>query len=95
MKVLSKSAQKKLARQIAMIAEKQYRKGFQQGFYACKNNQLTIEQVDTFRFKGAIKEYKIVQDPYSGCERPTYSILLAESINMPDLHRFISDSLDT
>jgi hypothetical protein len=95
MKVLTKSSQKKLAKQIAMLAEKQYRKGFQQGFYACQNNKLTHEHVDYWRHKGCTQDYKVVQDPHTACMRPTFNIALAESINMVDLHRFIFDTLDT
>jgi hypothetical protein len=95
MRLLTKSTQKKLARQIAMLAEKQYRKGFQQGYEACYYKELTIQQVDNFRHKGAVQDYRLVEDPHSNCSRPTYSIVLAESINMPDLHRLISDTLDT
>jgi hypothetical protein len=49
---------KKLISQIQRLCEKQYRKGFQQGFYASNEKQMTKEQVDEFREKGSAQDYK-------------------------------------
>ena len=63
---MDKSFKKKLIKQIGRLCEKQYRKGFQQGFYACKDNILTPKKVDDFRFEGSIEDYKKVKSPVSG-----------------------------
>ena len=40
---MEKELQKKIVKQIERICEKQYRKGFQQGFDACEKNELSGE----------------------------------------------------
>ena len=50
----------KIIKQIERLCEKQFRKGFQQGYHACKNNELTQEQVDKFRDNGITENYSKV-----------------------------------
>lgn len=52
--------------QIYRLCEKQYRKGFQQGFHASHFNKLTLEEVNEFRAKGAEQDYKKVVNPLMG-----------------------------
>lgn len=75
---------KKLIKQICRLCEKQYRKGFQQGFYACMYNKLTLEEVDKFRLDGCREDYKKVIDPTKGTRYDPIGKLLAE-MAMPDM----------
>lgn len=58
-----KIEEKELVEQILCLCEKQYRKGFQQGFYACLNEEMTMEQVDEFRFRD---NYSVTEHPQTG-----------------------------
>jgi hypothetical protein len=57
---------KKLIQQIRRLCEKQYRKGFQQGFYSCMHGIMTKQQVDQFRTDGSCEDYSDVVDPITG-----------------------------
>lgn len=81
---MDKLEQEKLAKQISMLCEMQFRKGFQQGFYASENKRLTSKQVDKFRTDGAMEKYSKVKDPYSGVKENSKDRLLAE-IGMSDM----------
>jgi hypothetical protein len=70
---------KKLYSQILRLCEKQYRKGFQQGFYACQNNQITKEQVAKWRDNGARNGYMEMIDPLTHRKIDAHSQLEAES----------------
>lgn len=85
---MNKSERKKLAKQILRLCEKQYRKGFQQGFHTCINKDMTKEQVDNFRFKGIDQDYKEVRWPHNGLKENPYSRLLAEA-QMSDMDGLI------
>lgn len=90
---MEKSVQKKIIKQLERLCEKQFRKGFQQGFYACKNNELTQEQVDKFRWDGMKEDYSKVIQPHNGRKEVAKNRLLAE-IAMPDmneLRHFLTD----
>ena len=63
---MTKSQKNKLIKQIGRLCEKQYRKGFQQGYYARMDNRLTPKRVDYFRLKGAEQDYKKVVSPFTG-----------------------------
>lgn len=63
---MDKSLKKKLIKQIGQLCEKQYRKGFQQGYFVKKDNTLTDKEVNTFRYKGSVDNYKKVIDPVTG-----------------------------
>ena len=88
---MKKSKQKKIIKQIEMLCEKQYRKGFQQGFYACKEKTLTEGQVLSFRHEGAKENYSKVKDPFSDTVSSAYDRLLTEMAmpKMADLISFI------
>jgi len=81
---MEKSIQKKIIKQIYRLAEKQYRKGFQQGFYACEEKKLTIEKVDEFRKKGMTENYSKVVNPLMGYSEVASHRISAE-IAMPDM----------
>lgn len=81
---MEKSIQKKIIKQIYRLAEKQYRKGFQQGFYACEEKKLTKEKVDKFREKGMTENYSKVVNPLMGYSEVTSHRISAE-IAMPDM----------
>jgi hypothetical protein len=87
--------QTKLIKQICRLCEKQYRKGFQQGFYACMDNRLTQDQVDKFRLDGCREEYKKVIDPITGTKYKQIDILQREMAmgNMAELRRFMDGKL--
>lgn len=84
---------RKIIKQIERLCEKQFRKGFQQGYYACKNNELTQKQVDKFREKGSIENYSKVIHPHDGRKEVAIERLLTE-IRMPDMDelRYFLDS---
>ena len=60
---MDKRTRNKLVKQICRLCEKQYRKGFQHGYFACKENILTENEANEFRWKGAIEEYRKVECP--------------------------------
>jgi len=62
---MTKAEKKKLINQILRLCEKQYRKGFQQGFLAEKSTELTSEHVGKWRGEGMAEGYKKVIDPIS------------------------------
>jgi hypothetical protein len=55
-----------LTKRLKRIAEKQYRKGFQQGFHACLDKKLTAEQVSDWRHQGSKRNYSESVDPFTG-----------------------------
>jgi hypothetical protein len=80
-----KAEHKKIIKQIYRLCEKQYRKGFQQGFYACNEKKLTKEKVDKFRENGMIENYSKVVNPLMGySEVPSHRI--SSEIKMPDMN---------
>lgn len=81
---MKKSEQKKIIKQIYRLCEKQYRKGFQHGFYACNEGKMTLEQVDNFRYQGGKENYKKVINPFMNySEVPSYRI--ASEMRMPNM----------
>ena len=60
---MDKRIRNKLVKQICRLCEKQYRKGFQHGYFACNENILTEKEVDEFRRKGAREGYSKVEEP--------------------------------
>ena len=81
---MEKSEQRKIIKQIERLCEKQFRKGFQQGYHACNDNELTPEQVDKFREKGITENYSKVIQPHNGMKEVAIDRLLTE-IAMPDM----------
>lgn len=89
---MEKSIQTKIIKQIQQLCEKQYRKGFQQGYHACLENKLSATQVDKFRLQGMRENYSKVVDPITGRPQVAIKRLLSE-IAMPDmeeLHQFLN-----
>jgi len=82
--IQDRKAQKKIIKQIYRLAEKQYRKGFQQGFYACEEKKLTKEKVDKFREKGMTENYSKVVNPLTGYLEVSSNIISSE-IAMPEM----------
>jgi len=82
---MEKSEQRKIIKQIERLCEKQFRKGFQQGYHACKKNELTQEQVDKFRSNGMTENYSKVIQPHNGRKEVAIDRLLSE-IAMPDMN---------
>lgn len=80
---------KKLVKQIARLCEKQFRKGYQQGYGACKDNLITEKQVDKFRFDGIIQDYKKVVNPIFKYKEDAIERLLTES-RMSDMQELIT-----
>lgn len=89
---MEKSVQKKLIKQIARLCEKQFRKGYQQGFGDCKDNLITEKQVDKFRFDGMDEGYSRVINPLNGMKEDAIERLLAESgmSEMQELNLFLN-----
>jgi len=85
---LSLTEKRKIVRQICKLAEKQYRKGFQQGYLASKENRLTEGQVDRFRFDGADQDFTKVIDPHSGRKFDPIDRLWVEML-MPGMSELI------
>ena len=82
---MDKSTQKKIIKQIERLCEKQFRKGFQQGFHACENKELSKKQVDDFRFKGMSENYSKVVQPHNGRKEIAIDRIMAEIV-MPDMN---------
>jgi len=80
---------KKIIKQIQRLCEKQYRKGFQQGYYACDENNISKKQVDDFRNKGSIQNYSKVIDPLTGRPEDSLTRLSAE-MGMSDMEELYS-----
>lgn len=81
---MKKAEQKKIIEQIYRLCEKQYRKGFQQGFYAHHENKLTKEKVDKFRENGMKENYSKVVNPFMGYSEVP-SIRISSEIAMPNM----------
>jgi len=79
----------KLVKQIARLCEKQFRKGYQQGYGACKDNLITEKQVDKFLFDGIIQDYKKVVNPIFKYKEDAIERLLFES-RMSDMQELIT-----
>lgn len=77
---MDEKLKKKLISQIQRLCEKQYRKGFQQGFYASEEKQMTKNQIDQFRQKGIIQDYKKVVWPQTKQNEIAKDRLLAEML---------------
>lgn len=89
---MTKAEKNKIVKQILMICEKQYRKGFQQGFEACKENKITQNKVDSFRHKGAKQNYSKVVNPIMGYSEVPIIRINAELMmdKMDELKDFIN-----
>lgn len=86
---MDKKLKNKLISQIQRLCEKQYRKGFQHGFYASSEKQMTKEEVDQFREKGSIQNYKKVLWPQTKQEQIATDRLLSE-MDMKDMEELQS-----
>ena len=60
---ISKSLKNKLIKQIAILGEKQYRKGFQHGAGFYDDGLLTMDEVNKFRWDGSLQGYQKVISP--------------------------------
>ena len=90
---MKKSIEKKIIEQFYRLAEKQYRKGFQQGFYASEGKQLTKDKVDNFRSKGMTENYTKIVNPFMNFQEiPKFRIL--EEIKMSDMEE-LRDFINT
>lgn len=90
---MNKSLQKKIIKQIERLCEKQYRKGFQHGFYACDEKKITKKQVDKFRQDGMIDNYSKVVNPLIGYSEVPLERLSVEMkmADMDELYRFLNN----
>jgi len=62
---LTKAEKKALLKEICRICEKQYRKGYQQGFTHGSDKLVTAKEVSNFRIQGSMQGYsKVVYPPY-------------------------------
>lgn len=75
---------KRIKEQIFRLCEKQYRKGFQHGFYACMDDEMTQDEVDDFRGRGISEDYKKVMYPQSKHKVSSLERLSPE-MAMPDM----------
>jgi hypothetical protein len=71
-----------------MLCEKQFRKGFHQGYHACKNNMMTKTQVDNWRAKGVRENYTKVVLPHNGQKMRSMDVLAWE-MDMPIMMELI------
>lgn len=76
--------EKKLIAQILRICEKQYRKGFQHGYYERAGGIMKDYQVDNFRFHGEKQKYKKVINPLTGRKEKPLDRIICE-LHMPDM----------
>ena len=60
---ISKSLKNKLIKQIAILGEKQYRKGFQHGARFYDDGLLTVDEVNRFRWDGSSQGYEKAISP--------------------------------
>ena len=74
----------KLTKQLERLCEKQYRKGFQQGFLASQQKLMTERQVDIYRANGEKECYSKAISPTTKQKIKKKNILLSE-INMPKM----------
>jgi flagellar biosynthesis/type III secretory pathway protein FliH len=86
---MMKSIQNKIVKQIERLCEKQYRKGFQHGYYAALEKTLSEEEVNVFRLKGMLDEYSNVVHPHTGRKENATERLLFESA-MPNMSELIN-----
>lgn len=75
---MTKREQNKIIKQIQQLCEKQYRKGFQQGFHTCQDGTMTEKQVDSFRHDGMYQDYKKVIRPHNNCKEDPNERLQSE-----------------
>jgi hypothetical protein len=68
-----------IVKQIRMLCELQYRKGFQQGYDSAKEGLLSSEYVQKWRIKGGVENYKKIKSPISG-SIIDWDVLLAEGL---------------
>ena len=79
---------KKLVSEIKRLCEKQYRKGFYDGFIASKEGKISDYEVSEFRHVGKWEEHHKSVDPITGKKRST---LLSEiSEKMTDMQELIN-----
>lgn len=82
---LTKAEKTELVKEICRICEKQYRKGYQQGFHYGNKGWVIEEQVTDFRLKGNIQNYsKVVYPPNFKTKDDPVSRILPE-LRMPDI----------
>ena len=94
---MEKLTQKKIITQIERLCEKQFRKGFQQGYHTCKNNEMTQEEVDKFRENGMKENYSKVIQPHNGRKEVAKDRLLSEisMSDMSELREFLNGLIKT
>lgn len=62
---LTIAEKKALVDEICRICEKQFRKGYQHGFFHGKEGLVSEKQVNEFRWKGSEQDYKkVIYPPY-------------------------------
>ena len=82
---MTHTERKALVIEICQICEKQYRKGYQQGFNDSKNGLTTQKAVSDFRHEGSIENYsKVVFPPYFKQKASPIEIVSME-LSMPDM----------
>lgn len=90
----NKEYQRKLVGQIKRLCEKQYRKGFQQGFETAINKEMSHSAVNKFRLNGSLEEYKNLEWPHNGRKEDPSRRLLLECM-MSDMEELVALLRDT
>ena len=72
------NSERLLVKQVMRLCEKQYRKGFQQGFEACRQQMMSANKVAFWRTRGAMDNYRFCDDPRTGAKLQQIDLLLAE-----------------
>jgi len=85
---ISKSLKNKLIKQIAILSEKQYRKGFQQGASFYSNGLLTMDEVNKFRLDGSSQGYKKSISPLNWSKKSGATAKNRKKSNWPKASRF-------
>lgn len=87
-------SEKILVKQILRLCEKQYRKGLQHGANFLNDKEVTLNQVDQFRWSGSKSDYKIAKDIRAGYKIDLISKLVVECMmaDMDELSILLSES---
>ena len=82
---LTKSEKTELVKEICRICEKQYRKGYQHGFFHGKEKLVNEDDVNNFRWKGSDQNYSKVTYPpnFKNKENPVSRVSC--ELAMPDM----------
>ncbi len=82
---LSKSEQLALAKEIARICEKQYRKGYQHGVCDCVNGDTDDAKAQKFRTKGMLDNYTKIVSPLDFSAKTERFDIIKSELSMSDM----------